>query len=88
MESIDRLLAELRAEYQASQKKREVASGPPVEAQPLSQPAVVPSNQTFKTADIKYSGTLDKDLAEIKLRKWPRSNRFSLCTKQKINLRK
>ncbi|TAG60379.1 MAG: hypothetical protein EAZ28_07570 [Oscillatoriales cyanobacterium] len=66
MESIDRLLAELRAEYQASQKKREVASGQPVEAQPLSQPAAVPSNQTFKTADIKYSGTFDKDLAEIK----------------------
>ncbi|MCC3405614.1 MAG: hypothetical protein JGK17_08470 [Microcoleus sp. PH2017_10_PVI_O_A] len=66
MESIDRLLAELRAEYQASQKKREVPSGPPVEAQPPSQPAAVPSNQTFKTADIKYPSNLDKDLAEIK----------------------
>ncbi|WP_293351232.1 MULTISPECIES: hypothetical protein [unclassified Microcoleus] len=66
MESIDRLLAELRAEYQASQKNRDVPSQPPVEAQPLSQPAAAPSNQTFKTADIKYSGTSDKDLAEIK----------------------
>ncbi|WP_293133920.1 MULTISPECIES: hypothetical protein [unclassified Microcoleus] len=66
MESIDRLLAELRAEYQASQKNRDVPSQPPVEAQPLSQPAAAPSNQTFKTADIKYPGNLDKDLAEIK----------------------
>ncbi|MEG4799610.1 hypothetical protein QUB63_09720 [Microcoleus sp. ARI1-B5] len=66
MESIDRLLAELKAEYQASQKNRPVASGPPVEAQQPSQPTAVPSNQTFKTADIKYPGTFDKDLAEIK----------------------
>ena len=66
MESIDRLLAELRAEYQASQKNREVASQSPVEAQPLSQPAAAPSNQTLKITDIKYPGNLDKDLAEIK----------------------
>ncbi len=67
MESIDRLLAELKAEYQASQKVREVLSQPPVEAQPLSQPAAVPSNQTLKTTDINlYAGVLDKDLAEIK----------------------
>ena len=67
MESIDRLLAELKAEYQASQKVREVQSQPSVEAQPLSQPAAVPSNQTLKTTDINlYAGALDKDLAEIK----------------------
>ncbi|MEG4317377.1 MULTISPECIES: salt stress protein, Slr1339 family [unclassified Microcoleus] len=66
MESIDRLLAELRAEYQASQKNREVASQSPLEAQQPSQPAAAPSNQTLKTADVKYPGNLDKDLAEIK----------------------
>jgi hypothetical protein len=67
MESIDRLLAELKAEYQASQKLREVQSQPSVEAQPLSQPAAVPSNQTSKTTDINlYAGALEKDLAEIK----------------------
>ncbi|MBE9188160.1 hypothetical protein IQ270_26860 [Microcoleus sp. LEGE 07076] len=70
MESIDRLLAELKAEYQASQKNRELKSQPSVEAQPLSQPAAAPSNQTFKTvktADINlYAGASDKDLAQIK----------------------
>ena len=67
MESIDRLLAELKAEYQASQKIRELQSQPPVEAQPLSQPAAVRSNQTLKTSDINlYAGALDKDLAQIK----------------------
>ncbi|MEG3940295.1 MULTISPECIES: salt stress protein, Slr1339 family [unclassified Microcoleus] len=67
MESIDRLLAELKAEYQASQKLREVQSQPSVEAQPLSQPAAVPSNKTSKTTNINlYPGALEKDLAEIK----------------------
>ncbi|MGB3263248.1 MAG: hypothetical protein WBA89_04760 [Microcoleus sp.] len=67
MESIDRLLAELKAEYQESQKNRELKSQPPLEAQPLSQPAAAPSNQTLKTTDINlYAGALDKDLAQIK----------------------
>ncbi len=67
MESIDRLLAELKAEYQASQKQAELKSQPPVQTQPPLQPTAVRSNPTFKTADINlYAGALDKDLAEIK----------------------
>ncbi|MBD1830776.1 hypothetical protein NDI47_13920 [Microcoleus vaginatus GB1-A2] len=68
MESIDRLLAELKAEYQASQKQAdELKNQPLVQAQgPLKQ-AAVPSNPTFKTSDINlYPGSLDKDLAQIK----------------------
>lgn len=67
MESIDRLLGELKAEYQASQKNAELKSQPPVLAQVPLPPAAVPSNQTFKISDINlYAGTLDKDLAQIK----------------------
>ena len=68
MESIDRLLAELKAEYQASQKQAdELKSQPPVQAQAPLKPAAVPSNPTFQTLDIDLSaGALDKDLAEIK----------------------
>ncbi|MEG4342154.1 hypothetical protein QUB70_02530 [Microcoleus sp. A003_D6] len=68
MESIDRLLAELKAEYQASQKQAdELKSQPLVQAQAPLAPAAVPSNQTFKTSDINLSaGALDKDLAQIK----------------------
>src|SRR6476469_3208075 len=67
MESIDRLLGELKAEYQASQKIAELKSQASVQAQaPLPQ-AAVPSNQTFKTSDINlYASPLDKDLAQIK----------------------
>ena len=68
MESIDRLLAELKAEYQASQKQAdELKSQPLVKPQPPLKQAAVPSNPTFKTSDINlYAGALDKDLAEIK----------------------
>ncbi|HSF76217.1 MAG TPA: hypothetical protein VLA84_20640 [Microcoleus sp.] len=67
MESIDRLLGELKAEYQASQKKAELKSQTPVEAQAPVPQAAVPSNQTFKTSDINlYASPLDKDLAQIK----------------------
>ena len=68
MESIDRLLAELKAEYQASQKQAdELKSQPLVQAQAPLKPAPVPSNPTFKTLDIDlYAGALDKDLAQIK----------------------
>ena len=68
MESIDRLLAELKAEYQASQKQAdELKSQPLVQAQVPLKPAAVPSNPTFKTLDIDlYAGGLDKDLAQIK----------------------
>ncbi|MBC6434597.1 hypothetical protein FM036_30330 [Nostoc sp. HG1] len=67
MESFDRLLAELKAEYQASQKQAELKSQPLVQAQPPLQPTAVRSNQTLKTSDINlYPGALDKDLAQIK----------------------
>ncbi|MEG4812352.1 hypothetical protein QUA82_32955 [Microcoleus sp. F8-D3] len=60
MESIDRLLGELKAEYQASQKIAELKSQAPVQAQ-------TPSNPTFKTSDINlYASPLDRDLAQIK----------------------
>ncbi len=60
MESIDRLLGELKAEYQASQKIAELKTQPSVQAQ-------APSNPTFKTSDINLSASpLDKDLAQIK----------------------
>ncbi|MEG4304389.1 salt stress protein, Slr1339 family [Microcoleus sp. D3_18a_C4] len=67
MESIDRLLGELKAEYQASQKNAELKSQTPVQAQAPVPQAAVPSNPTFKTSDINlYAGSLDKDLAQIK----------------------
>ncbi len=67
MESFDRLLAELKAEYQASQKQAELKNQPPVPAQAPLPPATVRSNPTVKTSDLNlYAGTLDKDLAQIK----------------------
>ena len=68
MESIDRLLAELKAEYQASQKQADdLKNQPLVPAQAPLKPAAVPSNPTFKRLDIDlYADALDKDLAEIK----------------------
>lgn len=67
MESIERLLGELKAEYQASQKNADLKSQTPVQAQAPVPQAAVPSNQTFKTSDINlYAGSLDKDLAQIK----------------------
>ncbi|MEG5032733.1 salt stress protein, Slr1339 family [Microcoleus sp. AT3-D2] len=67
MESIERLLGELKAEYQASQKNAELKSQTPVQAQAPVPQAAVPSNQTFKTSDINlYAGSLDQDLAQIK----------------------
>jgi hypothetical protein len=68
MESIDRLLAELKAEYQASRKQADdLKSQPLVQAQVPLKPPAVPSNPTFKTLDIDlYAGALDKDLAQIK----------------------
>ena len=68
MESINRLLAELKAEYQASQKQAdELKSQPLVKPQPPLKQAAVPSNPTFKTSDINlYAGAFDKDLAQIK----------------------
>jgi hypothetical protein len=67
MESIDRLLAELKAEYQASQKNAELKSQPAVqEAQAPLPPAVLRSNEAFKRADLNLYAAADKDLAEIK----------------------
>lgn len=60
MESINRLLAELKAEYQASQKIADLKSQASVQAQ-------APSTRTFTTSDINLSARpLDKDLAQIK----------------------
>ncbi|MBW3584754.1 MAG: hypothetical protein KY448_02640 [Cyanobacteria bacterium 0813] len=59
MESINRLLAELKAEYQASQKIADLKSQASVQAQ-------APSTRTFTTSDINLSARpLDKDLAQI-----------------------
>ena len=68
MESIDRLLAELKAEYQASQKNAELKSQPQVqESQAPLPPAVLRSNEGFKISDLNsYAGAMDKDLAQIK----------------------
>ena len=67
MESIDRLLAELKAEYQASQKNAELKSQQQVQAQAPLPPAVLRSNEAFKRADLNlYAGAMDKDLAQIK----------------------
>ncbi len=67
MESIDRLLAELKAEYQASQKNAELKSQPVVqESQARLPPAVLRSNEAFKRADLNLYAAADKDLAEIK----------------------
>ncbi|MEG4089090.1 salt stress protein, Slr1339 family [Microcoleus sp. Pol12B4] len=67
MESIERLLGELKAEYQASQKNAELKNQTPVQAQAPVPQAAVPSNQTFKTSELNlYAGSLDKDLAQIK----------------------
>ncbi|MEG5065453.1 hypothetical protein QUB33_17685 [Microcoleus sp. B3-A4] len=60
MESINRLLAELKAEYQASQKIADLKSQASVQAQ-------APSTRTFTTSDINLSAhPMDKDLAQIK----------------------
>jgi hypothetical protein len=60
MESINRLLAELKAEYQASQKIADLKSQASVQAQ-------APSTRTFTTSDINLSARpVDKDLAQIK----------------------
>ena len=67
MESIDRLLAELKAEYQASQKNAELKSQPVVqEAQAPLPPAVLRSNEAFKRPDLNLYAAADKDLAQIK----------------------
>ena len=68
MESIDRLLAELKAEYQASQKNAELKSQQQVqESQAPLPPAVLRSNEGFKISDLNsYAGAMDKDLAQIK----------------------
>jgi hypothetical protein len=68
MESIDRLLAELRAEYQESQKKSaQLKIQPTVKAEPSGQQVGFPSSQTLKTVgETLDSGTFDSDLDQIK----------------------
>jgi hypothetical protein len=68
MESLDRLLAELKAEYQESKKKSaELKSQPTTPAEPPSPAASVPSTQPIKTVNktLDY-GNVDNDLAQIK----------------------
>lgn len=68
MESIDRLLAELRAEYQESQKKSaELKTQPAIAAEPPSQATAVPSSQPILTSGKNLDfGGFDQDLAQIK----------------------
>ncbi len=68
MESIDRLLAELKAEYQESQKKSaELKSQSVVQPEPLWQATAVPSSQAILTSDKNLDfGGFDSDLAQIK----------------------
>ena len=68
MESIDRLLAELKAEYQASQKNAELNKSQPSVQTQVPLPSVeIPSNQTLEKAHLNlYPSVLDRDLAQIK----------------------
>jgi hypothetical protein len=68
MESIDRLLAELKAEYQESQKKSaELKSQSVVQPEPLWQPTIVPSSQAIVASGKNLNlGDFDSDLAQIK----------------------
>lgn len=68
MESIERLLAELKAEYQESQKKSaELKSQEIVQPELLWQANTVPSNQAIETSgeNLHFSG-FDQDLAQVK----------------------
>ena len=68
MESIDRLLAELKAEYQASQKNAELNKSQPSVQTQVPLPSVeIPSNQTLEKSHLNlYPSVLDRDLAQIK----------------------
>jgi len=68
MESIDRLLAELKAEYQASQKNAELNKSQPSVQTQVPLPSVeIPSNQTLEKSHLNlYPSALDRDLAQIK----------------------
>ncbi|WP_341737485.1 hypothetical protein [Microcoleus sp. CAWBG640] len=68
MESIDRLLAELRAEYQESQKKSaDLKSQRMVQPEPSLQATTAPSSQVIETYGKNLDlDNLDSDLAQIK----------------------
>ncbi|WP_377478234.1 MAG: hypothetical protein P2A85_06670 [Microcoleus anatoxicus] len=68
MESIDRLLAELRAEYQESQKKSaDLKSQRIVQPEPSLQATTAPYSQVIETSGKNLDfDNLDSDLAEIK----------------------
>jgi hypothetical protein len=67
MESLDRLLAELKAEYQESKKKSAELKSQPTPAEPPSPAASVPSTQPIQTAEKTLdSDDFDSDLAQIK----------------------
>ncbi|MEK0178228.1 MAG: hypothetical protein EAZ78_01620 [Oscillatoriales cyanobacterium] len=68
MESIDRLLAELRAEYQESQKKSaDLKRQRMVQPEPSLQATTAPSSQVIETSGKNLDfDNLDSDLAQIK----------------------
>ena len=68
MESIDRLLAELRAEYQESQKKSADLKTQQIGQPELSlQTTAVPSSEAIETSGTNlYFGDFDQDLAQVK----------------------
>lgn len=68
MESIERLLAELKAEYQESQKKSaELKAQQIAQPEPPLEATGVPSGQVIVTSSENLNfGTFDSDLAQIK----------------------
>jgi ribosomal protein L18 len=68
MESLDRLLAELKAEYQESKKKSaELKSQSAMPTEPPSPATSVPSPQTIQIINKTFdSSVVDSDLAQIK----------------------
>ncbi len=68
MESIDRLLAELKAEYQESQKKfTDLKAEQIAQPEPSLEATAVPSGQAIVTSSKNLDfGTFDSDLAQIK----------------------
>lgn len=68
MESIDRLLAELKAEYQESQRKSaELKSQSVVQPEPLWQATIAPPRQAIVASGKNLDfGGFDSDLAQLK----------------------
>ncbi|NJS08868.1 MAG: hypothetical protein HC789_00080 [Microcoleus sp. CSU_2_2] len=86
MESLDRLLAELKAEYQESKKKSaELKSQPTTPTELPSQEASVPSTQPIQTADQTLdSGSVDSDLAQVKAEYEARDKAQKVATPEQL----